>query len=122
MKTIKEVHKGDIIEFKYCSLPHVAVAVEPKDYIPADIIELSYIHVARRGEITRTTEIFDLEKSHIFFHIYKLGEIEDNNKVVKKAQRLLDTKCYTSRHYYKSSHFVLACKLKSKDEDNTDMK
>ena len=116
MKTIKEVHKGDIIEFKYCALPHVAVAVEPKDYIPADIIELSYIHVARCGEITRTTEIFDLEISPIFFHIYKQNEIEDNNTVVDNAQRVIGRRLDKNCNFYKSSNFVLACKLKSTNE------
>ncbi|XP_052092553.1 uncharacterized protein LOC127729021 [Mytilus californianus] len=124
VKTVKEVHRGDIIEFRYCSLPHVEIAVEPKAYIPADIIELSYIHVAVSGEIKRTIERFDLEKSCIFVQIYKQSEIEDNNKVVKNALRVigrrLATKC--NRLFYKSSHFVLACKLKSKDEDTADLK
>ncbi|VDI02976.1 Hypothetical predicted protein [Mytilus galloprovincialis] len=116
VKTVKEVHKGDIIEFRYCALPHVAVAVEPKDYIPADIIELSYIHVARCGEIKRTTEIFDLEISPIFFHIYKQNEIEDNNTVVDNAQRVIGRRLDKNCNFYKSSNFVLACKLKSTNE------
>jgi hypothetical protein len=61
VKCVDEVHAGDVIEYKHCWLPHTAVVSETNTYIPADIIELKYVHVDENGNVVESSKTIDLE-------------------------------------------------------------
>jgi hypothetical protein len=65
VKFVDEVHAGDVIEYKHCWLPHVAVAAEKNTYIRANIIELKYVHVDENGNVVEGLRTIDLENSYV---------------------------------------------------------
>jgi hypothetical protein len=116
---VDQVHAGDVIEYKHCGLPHAAVVVETNTYIPADIIELKYVHVDENGNVVGGLKTIDLENSYAYVQIYDENETAENADVVRKANERIGEKI-VNRKLYKSSHFALSCKLKTTEEDNNE--
>ena len=116
VKCVDEVHAGDVIEYKHCWLPHAAVVSETNTYIPADIIELNYVHVDENGNVVEGSKTIDLENSYVYVQIYDENETAENAEVVRKAKERIGEEI-VNRKLYKSSHFALSCKLKTTEED-----
>jgi hypothetical protein len=116
---VDEVHAGDVIEYKHCRLPHVAVVAEKNTYIRANIIELKYVHVDENGNVVEGLKTIDLENSYVYVQIYDENETAENAEVVRKAKERIGEKI-VNRKLYKSSHFALSCKLKTTEDNNKD--
>ena len=117
VKSADEVHAGDVIQYKHWWLPHAAVVVDTSTYIPADVIELKYVHVDENGDVVEGSKTIDLENSHVYVQIYDQNETAKNAEVVRKAKERIGEKIVNWK-LYKSSHFALSCKLKPTEEDN----
>ena len=117
VKSVDEVHAGDVIQYRYRWLPHAAVVSETNTYIPADIIELKYVHVDKNGKVAEGSKIIDLENSYVFVQIYDENETEENAEVVRKAKERVGEENHNWK-FCKSARFALSCKLKAIEENN----
>jgi hypothetical protein len=88
------------------STSKLTVVSETNTYIPADIIELKYVHVDENGNVVEGSTTIDLENSYVYVQIYDENETAENAEVVRKAKERIGEKI-VNRKLYKSSHFAL---------------
>lgn len=108
---VKDVNAGDVIQFKYCSLPHVAIVSYADQYTPLDIITVEFIHVDKNGKVCRDVREFDLDESYVFVQQYSDGTVEDNTVVLERARSQIGEE-YGGSWVYKSARFAINCKQK----------
>lgn len=85
-----DVKVGDLVNFKYCGLPHQGIVTHKIE--KAEILNIEFIYISQKGVVEECSSEIDMGKTNIFLCTFRHLKIHTNAQILENAQSKLGQK------------------------------
>lgn len=81
---------GDLVNFKYCGLPHQGIVTSKNR--KAEILNIEFIYISKNGVVEECSSEIDMGKTNIFLCNFRDLKMHTNAQILENAQSKLGQK------------------------------